>query len=132
MNPKKILLAEDDLDDQQIFYDFLNHRTDIDLMPMVGNGVELIDTLNMIDKKESLPNLIILDHNMPKRNGYQTLELLKSTARYEHIPVVVYSTYIDQRLTEACSDKGASAVMTKPITKKEYNKMIEAFLKVVQ
>lgn len=132
MNPKKVLLAEDDLDDQQIFYDFLNHRTDIDLMPMVGNGVELIDTLNMIDKTESLPHLIILDHNMPKRNGYQTLELLKSTARYEHIPVIVYSTYIDQRLTEACSNKGASAVMTKPITKEEYNKMMEAFLKVVQ
>lgn len=131
MNPKKVLLAEDDLDDQQIFYDFLNHRIDIDLMPMVGDGVELIESLNLIDENELLPHLIILDHNMPKRNGYQTLELLKSTARYEHIPVMVYSTYINQRLADACSAKGASAVMAKPITKEEYNRMIEAFLKMV-
>jgi CheY-like chemotaxis protein len=125
MAPKKILLAEDDLDDQQIFYDFLQHRNDVFLMPMVGDGVELIDKLNTVDSREFLPHLIILDHNMPKRNGYQTLEILKATDRYEHIPVVVYSTYMDERLAEACVSKGASAVVTKPITKADYNKMIE-------
>ena len=131
MAPKKILLAEDDLDDQEIFYDFLNHRNDISLMPMVENGVELIDVLEMIDNSDLLPHLIVLDHNMPKRNGYQTLELLKGTARYQHIPVVVYSTYIDQRLAEACSAIGASAVVTKPTTKQEYNHMIEGLLELV-
>ena len=128
--PTKILLAEDDPDDQQIFYDFLNHRHDIHLMPMAGDGVELIDTLNTTNEKE-LPNLIVLDHNMPKRNGYQTLEILKTSARYEHIPVIVYSTYIDKRLAESCSEKGASAVVTKPVTKDEYNKMIESFLELI-
>lgn len=131
IEPTKILLAEDDLDDQQIFHAFLNHREDIYLMPMVGNGVELIDTLNTTNEKE-LPNLIVLDHNMPKRNGYQTLEILKSSARYEHIPVIVYSTYIDRSLAKTCSEKGASAVVTKPVTKDEYNKMIEGFLELVQ
>ena len=130
-NPKKILLAEDDLDDQQIFYDFLNHRDDIHLMPMVSDGVELIDTLDTIHATDALPHLIVLDHNMPKRNGYQTLELLKATSRYGHIPVVVYSTYIDQRLAEDCSRIGASAVVTKPITKDQYNLMIESFLELV-
>lgn len=131
MIPKKILLAEDDLDDQQIFYDFLHHRNDIYLMPMVENGVELIDSLETIRQKELLPHLIVLDHNMPKRNGFETLELLKTTARYEHIPVIVYSTYIDRGLAEACSRIGASAVVTKPITKDQYNHMIEHFLQLV-
>ena len=130
MIPTKILLAEDDLDDQQIFYDFLNHRNDILLMTMVGNGVELIGTLDTINEKE-LPDLIVLDQNMPKRNGYQTLEILKASARYEHIPVIVYSTYIDKSLADACSEIGASAVVTKPVTKDEYNRMIEAFLELV-
>ena len=126
-----IIIIEDDLDDQQIFHDFLNHRKDICLMPMVGNGVELIDSLNTINQKDLLPHLIVLDHNMPKRNGFETLELLKRTARYEHIPVVVYSTYIDRELAEACSHIGASAVVTKPVTKEQYNNMIESFLKLV-
>ena len=130
MIPTKILLAEDDLDDQQIFYDFLNHRNDILLMTMVGNGVELIGTLDTINEKE-LPDLIVLDQNMPKRNGYQTLEILKASARYEHIPVIVYSTYIDKSLADAGSEIGASAVVTKPVTKDEYNRMIEAFLELV-
>lgn len=131
MKRKKVLLAEDDLDDQQLFYDFLNHRTDIHLLPMVENGVELFHTLNMIAYDDGLPQIIVLDHNMPKRNGFQTLELLKATPRFQHIPVMIYSTYIDQQLTDACYKKGASTVMTKPITKEDYNKMVEAFLSFI-
>jgi CheY-like chemotaxis protein len=131
MAPKKVLLAEDDLDDQQLFYDFLNHRTDIQLLPMVEDGEAVFHTLNMIDHKDALPQIIVLDHNMPKRNGFQTLELLKATPRYQHIPVMIYSTYIDQRLTDACYKKGASTVMTKPITKEDYNKMVEVFLSFI-
>ncbi len=131
MSRKKILLAEDDLDDQQIFNDFLNHRDDIFLMPMVGDGVELIDTLNMINETDLLPHLIVLDQNMPKRNGFQTLQLLKASIRYLDIPVIIYSTYIDSRLAEACTEEGASAIVTKPITKEEYNEMIEGFLEFI-
>jgi len=45
MRPKKVLLAEDDLDDQKLFHDFLLHRTDIVLMSVVENGEEVLDTL---------------------------------------------------------------------------------------
>jgi len=131
MKRKKVLLAEDDLDDQKLFYDFLNHRTDIHLLPIVEDGVELFHTLNTIPYDDALPQIIVLDHNMPKRNGFQTLELLKATPRYQHIPVMIYSTYIDQQLTEASYKKGASTVMTKPITKEDYHKMIEIFLSFI-
>jgi CheY-like chemotaxis protein len=98
---------------------------------MVEDGEAVFHTLNMIDHKDALPQIIVLDHNMPKRNGFQTLELLKATPRYQHIPVMIYSTYIDQRLTDACYKKGASTVMTKPITKEDYNKMVEVFLSFI-
>jgi CheY-like chemotaxis protein len=131
MKRKKVLLAEDDLDDQQLFYDFLNHRSDIHLLPMVENGVELFHMLNMIAYDDALPQIIVLDHNMPKRNGFQTLELLKAAPRFQNIPVMIYSTYIDQQLKNACYRKGASAVVTKPITKEDYNKMVEMFLSFI-
>jgi len=131
MPPIKILLAEDDADDQRLFQDFLHHRTDITLMPIVENGVELLELLQWLDNTSLLPDLIILDQNMPKRNGVQTLELLKSTDDYQDIPVVVYSTYTDAQLIETCTEAGASIVMAKPITKEGYNQMIDAFLQLI-
>lgn len=128
MFPKKLLLAEDDEDDKQLFHDFLHHRSDLLLMPAAENGVALLETLDNIRDAKDLPDFIILDQNMPRKNGLQTLELLKSNKRYTHIPVMVYSSYADQHLVKTCTEKGASAVCSKPITYKEYNDMIENFL----
>ena len=129
MSPKKILLAEDDIDDQKLFYDFLRHREDIVLMPVAENGVHLFDSLEKIASANDLPDLIILDQNMPKRSGLQTLQLLKDTNRYAHIPVMVYSTYTDQQLIKISSEMGAFSVASKPITKDGYDEMINCFLK---
>src|SRR5215207_9463890 len=107
MTLKKVLLAEDDLDDQDFFYDFLEDRKDIVLMSPVENGVELFYFLESIKDDNSLPDLIILDQNMPKRNGLQTLQLLKSTERYTHIPVMIYSTYTDEQLKKNSLQMGA-------------------------
>jgi CheY-like chemotaxis protein len=131
MNPRKILLAEDDVDDQVLFYDFLNHREDIVLMPVTENGVVLIDFLESIPNSDGLPDIIIVDQNMPKRNGLQTLRILKTMNRYASIPVVVYSTYTDKQLIEDGSEMGASAVVPKPFTKEGYNEMMDAFLKSI-
>ena len=131
MPPKKILLAEDDLDDQTIFFEFLHSRKDISLMPFAENGVVLMNWLDLIADCRDLPDLIILDQNMPKRNGLETLELLKTLDRYQDIPVLVYSTYTDDGLVNACSKMGAAAVMCKPLTKDGYNKMIDFLLGVI-
>ena len=131
MAPKKILLAEDDMDDQKLFYDFLRHREDIVLMPVAENGVHLFDSLEKITSADDLPDLIILDQNMPKRSGLQTLQLLKDTIRYAHIPVIVYSTYTDQQLIKISSEMGAFSVSSKPVTKDGYDEMINCFLKIL-
>jgi CheY-like chemotaxis protein len=131
MNPKKLFLAEDDLDDQHLFADFLNDRNDIILMNIAENGVDLFNSLESIANFEGLPDLIILDQNMPKRNGLQTLKLLKEDNRYTHIPVMVYSTYTDQDLIRNSVELGASIVSPKPISKEGYDKMIDDFLKVI-
>ena len=95
---RRLLLAEDDADDRDIFKDFLKDRQDILLLPFVENGIEVFAFLDSINNVDLLPDLLILDHNMPKLNGKQTLELLKSSNKYVHIPVVIYSTYADDNL----------------------------------
>lgn len=128
MLKKKILLAEDDADDQLFFIDFLQHRTDIILMPVAQDGVRLLDQLNSINKESELPDFIILDQNMPKQNGIETLQLLKQDKRYSHIPVIIYSTYADKSLIEKGTKAGACLIASKPVLKEEYDELINTLL----
>ena len=121
----RILVAEDDEDDQRLFHDFLHHRNDIILMPIAEDGEELIEELERIPEHTQLPDLIILDQNMPKRNGTQTLQILKQDSRYCHIPVCIYSTYADDTLVKICTQMGACTVISKPITQDGYNRMMD-------
>jgi CheY-like chemotaxis protein len=125
---KRILLAEDDRDDQSLFFEFLQHRPDLILLPAVENGVDLISYL---DKQpvETLSNLwIVLDQNMPKKNGLNTLEFLKASPRYSHIPVMIYSTYTDPESIRKGMEIGAAIIYSKPLDQNGYQKMIDEFL----
>ncbi|CAN5632473.1 response regulator [soil metagenome] len=127
---KKVLLAEDDYDDRIFFLEHLGERTDVELMPIAENGVEVLKYLNTL-KSNDFPDLIILDQNMPMKNGIQTLEELKSIEAFASIPVVIYSTYADSHLIETCMNKGAETVVTKPLAKKEYEDMMDNFMQAI-
>ncbi len=131
MITKKILLAEDDVDDRDFFHDFLCNRKDIELLPIVENGEEIIQYLESLSDSTSLPDVIILDQNMPKRSGLNTLQYIKENKRYTHISVVIYSTYADENLIEKSYRLGANSVITKPTNMEGYHKMIdEVFMAV--
>jgi CheY-like chemotaxis protein len=110
----------------------LDKKADVQLVRTVENGREVIDYLNGIPAPEQLPHLIILDHNMPKMNGTETLGKLKSDKRYSDIHVVIYSTYSDTRMREKCEQLGASMVLAKPASIKEYEAIIDRFLGLVK
>lgn len=128
---KKVLLAEDDSDDRDLFLSFFESRTDIRVLPPHTNGLELIEYLKTVSSDHDLPDLIVLDQNMPKMNGKQTLAYLKSSDRYAKIPAVIYSTYTDTKLIIDCKKLGAQMVAVKPIDEEGYHKMMDDFLKVV-
>ena len=128
---KKVLLADDDADDREIFERVLGKKTNVSLLHSAENGKEVIDFLGRIHSPEELPNLIILDHNMPKMNGTETLGLLKSSSRYADIAVVIYSTYSDTRLIRKCEELGAAMVLAKPSSIREYEAIIDKFLGIL-
>lgn len=123
---KKILLAEDDKDDQDFFHDFLHEREDIHLLPIASNGEELLEYLH---NTTELPDAIILDQNMPKLNGLQTLQQLKITSRYSDITVMVYSTSTDDNLIKESNMLGATLVVSKPSSYKGYQRMIDELIR---
>ena len=129
MKIRKVILVEDDPDDRDLFAFFLAKRKDINILASVKNGLELIEFLTGADDRD-LPDLIVLDQNMPIMSGKQTLKYLKSSDRYVNIPAVVYTTHADQNLILECSALGAEMVSSKPMDEDGYNKMMDNFLKL--
>jgi CheY-like chemotaxis protein len=129
MGRKKVIVVEDDPDDQELFTIFYGNRQDIRLLPAVSNGIELIDYLQRAISVHDLPDLIVLDQNMPLMNGKQTLEFLGTSERFSKIPTVIYSTYTDANLINECRRLGARMVVEKPIDHSGYQKMMDDFLK---
>src|SRR5688572_12052341 len=129
MLKRKILLVEDDVDDQRFFNEFLQNRNDLVLLPAADNGEVLFEILQAISKSTDLPDYIILDQNIPKINGLRALELLKADPRYAHIPVSIYSTYTDEDLIQKGLATGACDVISKPISREGYNEMVDGFFR---
>jgi len=127
---KKILLAEDDPDDVSFFFQYLSERPDLVLLPPVENGEEVVEYLQKAHNG-TFPDLIILDQNMPKCNGLQTLAILKNNTQYEKIPVFVYSTYTDAYLVKKSIQLGARSVLEKPFSVEGYHKMIDDILELI-
>jgi CheY-like chemotaxis protein len=124
---KKIVLVDDDTDDRQIFGEILHEISpDADVL-CVENGLEMVA---MLDKTpdDQLPEVIILDQNMPQMTGKESLIFLKETPRFNAIPVIVYSTYQIKDFYQECLDLGAQDVVPKPDTIQAYRDMIEQFL----
>jgi CheY-like chemotaxis protein len=132
MSIKNVILVEDDPDDRDLFHLFYEERIDIKLLPTLENGTDLIDYLLSLSQDDHLPDLIVLDQNMPKMNGKQTLAFLKSDARFANIPTVIYSTYTDANLIKECLRLGAGMVAIKPIDNSGYQKMMDNFLGLLQ
>jgi CheY-like chemotaxis protein len=121
---KRILLAEDDEDDKMIFTEIVkaliadsNIRFDA-----VDNGLQIMQAL---EKSPHLPDLVVLDQNMPQLNGKETLELIKKSDRFNTIPVVIYSTYNDSRISNECLRIGATQIITKPDSWEGFREMIK-------
>lgn len=127
----RVILVEDDSDDRDLFATFFADRKDILLLPPVNNGLELVRYLEEISSDKDLPDLIVLDQNMPMMNGKQTLQFLKSHSRFSQIPAVIYSTYTDSNLIIDCKNLGASMVAIKPIDDEGYQRMMDDFLQVI-
>ena len=124
---KKILLVDDDIDDRLIFGEILREMDDDSLLVCAENGLEMIALLDRT-KEEELPGMIILDQNMPKMTGRESLIFLKESPRYQAIPTIIYSTYQVKDFYRECLILGARDVVAKPDSLQAYREMIEQFL----
>jgi CheY-like chemotaxis protein len=119
MKYNKVLLVEDDEDDQEIFQYVLKEVSPSTTCAISYTG---LDALKKLGLREVEPDCIFLDLNMPVMNGFQFLTQIKANENFKHIPVVVYSTASNIETAEQVKALGASAFITKP---HEYNTLLD-------
>lgn len=119
--PSIILMADDDADDRVLARDALQESRVINELHFVEDGEELMDYL--LHRKRYAdpasaprPSLILLDLNMPRKDGREALQEIKSHPELRRIPVVILTTSKAGEDVYRSYDLGANSFITKPVT----------------
>ena len=118
---KHIMLAEDDEDDSQFFEEALKYVPDPPSLIRAKDGVELTDIL---EETETLPDVIFLDLNMPRKNGAQCLSEIRKREDLQHLPIVVLSTTSSADIIDKMYKSGANLYVQKPTDIRSWGKTL--------
>ena len=122
-----ILLAEDDPDDVEfVRRAFAKVWSDCRLH-VVENGEQALAFLNRAEgfEKVPTPDLMLLDLNMPRKNGYDVLLEVKEDEALRHIPVVVLTTSSDRDSIMKAYQLHANSFITKPVSAEQLERIVE-------
>lgn len=108
----KIVLLDDDIDEQVFFEDALIGLSIPYEFQYFNNSMDLLDYLN--SELVQLPDILFLDLNMPKLNGFETLKILRETKKLKNLPVAVYSNSFREKDLLDSLGLGANAYILKP------------------
>jgi len=125
-----ILLADDDPDDRQLTRDAFAQNRLANELATVEDGEELMDYLHRRGKYENLktkalPGLILLDLNMPRKDGREALKEMKADPILRRIPIVVLTTSKAEEDILRSYDLGVNSYVTKPVTFKSLVELIK-------
>ncbi len=90
-----------------------------------NNGEE---ALKVLEQKDRLPDIILLDLNMPKINGIEFLSILKNDERMKYIPTIVLTTSSNQKDLLECYRIGIAGYVLKPLKYEDYTSKLERLL----
>lgn len=123
----RILLVEDNPGDVRLTIEALKEGKILNEVSVVEDGVEALDYLHRNGKYADAhrPDLILLDLNLPKKDGREVLEEIKQDAGLKKIPVVVLTTSAAERDILRAYNLHANCYITKPVD-------LEQFIRVVQ
>ena len=128
-----ILMAEDDPEDRMLVQDALTESRLANDFRFVSDGEELMNYLHRegpyADPSRSpRPGLILLDLNMPRKDGREALQEIKSDPDLQAIPVVVLTTSKEEEDVACSYVTGANSYITKPVT---FEKLV-SIMKVIE
>lgn len=125
-----ILLADDDPDDRQLTSDAFKENRLANSLVCVEDGEELLEYLQRKGRFENLrntplPGLILLDLNMPRKDGREALKEIKEHPEFRRIPIVVLTTSKAEEDILRTYDLGVNSYITKPVTFKSLVEIVK-------
>jgi CheY-like chemotaxis protein len=126
----EIWLAEDNPDDLALFKEVLLSCSQDFVLLHFNNGLELWEKLNLRKKKfdKKLPDLIVLDQFMPKKSGWEILEMIKVDPELKNIVVLIMSGTMSNSNVENGNRMGMDGFIQKPVFIGEWKAIIEKLI----
>ena len=131
MNLKQlnILLADDDIDDCAFFKKAIEDFPIPTYYTAVHDGEKLMNQLT--NETNELPDVLFLDLNMPRKNGFECLEEIKLNKKLKQLPVIIFSTSFEQEVVKVLYENGAQHFIRKPSDFLQFKKTIQQALTLV-
>ncbi|MGC1394037.1 MAG: response regulator [Coleofasciculaceae cyanobacterium] len=132
LTPLEILLVEDSPSDADLTVEALNHGKLLNNLHHVEDGIEALEFLYRQGKFKSVPrpDLILLDLNLPKKDGHEVLEEIKTDPSLKLIPVIILTTSTAQQDILKTYELNCNCYITKPMDLDQFIcvvKLIELF-----
>jgi two-component system, chemotaxis family, response regulator Rcp1 len=127
VKPIEILLVEDNPGDVRLTQEVLREGQIRNHLNVVEDGEKAIAFLNRAKPYDQAPhpNLILLDLNLPRRNGLEVLKIIKTNEDLKHIPVVVFTTSQAEEDIMSAYNHYANCYITKPIDLEQFIKSVK-------
>ena len=121
---KRILLAEDDVNDAELTLEALSKHNLANEVVVVRDGAEALDYLyhrgQFVERPNGNPAVLLLDLKMPKVDGLEVLKLVKSDPALKTIPVVILTSSREESDVLRSYDLGVNAYVVKPVDFHEF------------
>ena len=135
MTIRRILLIEDNPDDEILTRRALEQYSGFDCVDVASDGVEALEYLSIeggfpssgknVPTNTTLPDLILLDLKMPRLNGHEFLRYVRENPATAHIPIVVLTTSSEEEDINTSYELGANSFLRKPVDFLDFTKAIK-------
>lgn len=128
MKHAQILLVEDNEGDIYLTREAMEESKIINTLSVLKNGSDVMDFLHKKNKftEAPTPDLILLDLNLPKKNGLEVLMDIKESEEFKMIPVIMLTTSSSEEDISECYKRHVNCFITKPVDAESFMKTVKA------
>jgi len=123
---KHLVIADDDIDDQMLVKEIIEEFSPSTKITCLSDGNKLMDWL----RSGNMPDLILLDLNMPIKTGPQCLIEIRSHEKWRMLPVVILTTSRNKKDIDVCYRSGAQLFYSKPWNMDDSRTLIQSILSI--
>jgi len=127
MKSLDILLVEDNEGDIILTTEAFEESKIINILKVIRDGREVVNFFENLTDKDEIPDLVLLDINLPKMSGHEVLTYIKNHEKYKQIPVIMLTTSSAEKDILQSYKSHVNCYITKPI---DVNEFVQAVTKI--